>query len=116
MSYRLGIDLGGTSAKIALVGPSNKLLREGSVQTGGFPQPAVLARRMAEVALSLLEGKKAEHLGVGVAGDIDSERGIVRISPNLGWKRVPLKDLLRRHMRCRVVIENVTPRLDCGRC
>lgn len=106
MSYRLGIDLGGTSAKIALVGPSNKIIQEGLVPTVGFPKPARLVQRMVEVAQSLLQGKKVTHLGVGVAGDIDSAQGVVRVSPNLGWKRVPLRKLIQKHIRCQVTVEN----------
>ena len=37
-----------------------------------------------------------------VAGDIDFERGIVRVSYNLGWKNVPLKALLQKQLKCQV--------------
>lgn len=74
--------------------------------TAGFPSPSVLARQMSDACRELLRGKKAAHIGIGVAGDIDSARGIVRVSPNLGWKRVPLKRLMERFLHCRVSVEN----------
>ena len=106
MTFRLGIDLGGTSAKIALVNASRRIVAEVSVATAGRPNPAALAAQMAEACRQVSRGKKVGHLGIGVAGDIDSERGIVRVSPNLGWKNVPLKRLVERQLRLKVVIEN----------
>lgn len=106
MSYRLGIDLGGTSAKIGLVDARQRILREGSVPTAGFPHAAALVERIARVCRDVLNGKKASRVGVGVAGDIDFTRGIVRVSPNLGWRNVPLRALLQKRMRVPVVIDN----------
>jgi glucokinase len=106
MTYRLGIDLGGTSAKIALVNNKNKIIKEGSVPTQGFPNPGHLCERMIEVALRLTQPNKPKSLGVGVAGDIDSKNGVVRISPNLGWRSVPLKKLLLKKIKCPVSVDN----------
>jgi glucokinase len=106
MSYRLGIDLGGTSAKIALVGPGHKIIREGAVVTTGFPSAGLLVKKMALVCAELLRGKKAASLGIGVAGDIDSDRGVIRVSPNLGWKNLPLKKLFQKYVRIPVFVEN----------
>ncbi len=54
MKYNFGIDLGGTSAKLALVGPHYKILREGSIPTADFQQPAQLAKKMAEDGFKLM--------------------------------------------------------------
>ncbi len=106
MKYRLGIDLGGTSAKIAVVSESAKIIKESSVSTMGFPKPSQLAMKISEACKSLLKGKKISKVGIGVAGDIDSKRGVVRISPNLGWKNVPLGNLVQRQLKVPVVVEN----------
>lgn len=106
MSIRLGIDLGGTSAKVAVVDLDNRIVGEGEVATKGTPRPGELARTLADTCRRLLKGKKIRRIGIGVAGDIDSERGLVRVSPNLGWKNVPLRKLFAERMHCPVVIEN----------
>lgn len=106
MPYRLGIDLGGTTAKIALVDAKNRVERQESVGTANRPDPKSLARTMAEVCRRFSIGKKIQSLGVGVAGDIDSERGVVRVSPNLGWKNVPLRNLLKRHLAFPIMVDN----------
>jgi glucokinase len=106
MTFRLGIDLGGTSAKIGLVSSTKRIVNESSVPSLGSPEPKDLVARMAEVCKRLAVGKKIEKLGVGVAGDIDSARGVVRISPNLGWKNVPLKSLLEKRVPWNVTVDN----------
>ncbi len=106
MSYRLGIDLGGTTAKIALVDEKGRVVKSATVPSHGFPVPQVLARQCAETCHRLLDGKKIKRVGVGVAGDIDFDRGVVRVSPNLGWKNVPLKKMLQASFRCDVIVDN----------
>jgi glucokinase len=106
MSFRLGIDLGGTSAKIALVSGLDKIVRQTSVPTEGFPSPALLAASIANACRTLADKKKVTRIGIGVAGDIDSKRGVVRVSPNLGWKNVPLGKLIQNKLKSPVRVEN----------
>ncbi|MBS1985769.1 MAG: ROK family protein, partial [Bdellovibrionales bacterium] len=106
MSFRVGVDLGGTSVKIGLVSAANKIVKEANVPSAGFPNPSVLFRKIAESIQELAGSQKIQSIGVGVAGDIDSERGIVRISPNLGWKRLPLKSHLQKYFRCPITVDN----------
>lgn len=106
MSFRLGIDIGGTSAKIGLVSPTKRIVVDESVPTSGLPTGPALADAMAAVCKRLAAGKKVAGVGVGVAGDIDSDRGVVRISPNLNWNRVPLKALLEKRLKLPVKVDN----------
>lgn len=106
MSFRLGIDLGGTSAKLALVGPHNKIIKEGSVSTQGRSVPKEIIEKLTVEAHRLMKGKKISQVGVGVAGDIDFEKGVIRVSPNLGWKRVPFGRLLAQRLRRKVILDN----------
>ncbi|MCG3203754.1 MAG: Glucokinase [Elusimicrobia bacterium] len=106
MSVRLGIDLGGTSAKIALVTKKGQLIRDCSVPTAGFPPVTRLVQKMSAEIRNLLRGQSISQIGIGVAGDINFKEGIVRVSPNLGWKNVPLKKMFRKYFRCPIVVEN----------
>jgi glucokinase len=106
MNLHVGIDLGGTSAKVAAVNARHKIVRETTVATSGSVNPKELARKLAAACSQVLGSKRPKHIGVGVAGDIDFERGVVRISPNLGWKNVPLKALLEKNAKCTVVVDN----------
>jgi glucokinase len=45
-------------------------------------------------------------IGVGVPGPLDLNAGVVREAPNLGWKDVPLRELLETEFGCPVVVTN----------
>lgn len=45
-------------------------------------------------------------VGAGVVGLVDSERGLVKRAPRLGWEKVPLGNLLAEQLSCPVAIEN----------
>jgi predicted NBD/HSP70 family sugar kinase len=50
-----------------------------------------------------------EHLlgvGVGLAGIIDAQKGILRYSPIFGWRDVPIGDLLRNQVQAPVTVGN----------
>jgi predicted NBD/HSP70 family sugar kinase len=50
--------------------------------------------------------KKLMGVGIGLAGVVDSMHGIVRQNPFLGWKNIPLRDLLQSQMKVPVYIDN----------
>ncbi|MEQ7125039.1 ROK family protein [Actinopolymorpha sp. B11F2] len=56
----------------------------------------------AETAGNVLAG-----VGVAAPGLVDAASGQVRVAPNLGWRDVALRDLLRRRLpRTRVMVDN----------
>jgi glucokinase len=90
---RLGIDLGGTHVKMALVDQDGRIVDLKQVDTPTRPRELVaLLRRTAAPWF----GRRLLGTGVGVAGDVDPVRGVVRFAPNLRWKNVPLGRLFRR--------------------
>jgi glucokinase len=104
----LGIDLGGTQVKIAVVSATGEIVESSTFANypGSIPEKVVdeivlHARRMKNF-------KKLSGTGVGVAGDIDQKKGAVRFSPNLiAWKNIPLRRMLeRRQLPKPVVIDN----------
>ena len=106
-----GIDLGGTSLLAVVADASGKVLGEASADTvrGKGPEPVIdqavqileEAAKAAGVKVSDLQG-----LGVGPAGAVDPVSGVVRVAPNLGWKDVPLANLLRKRTGLSVAVDN----------
>jgi glucokinase len=45
-------------------------------------------------------------VAAGVPGPVDLETGVVAISPNLGWREVPIRSLLQDALETTVVVEN----------
>jgi glucokinase len=105
----LGIDIGGTNVKAALVS------EEGTVAafaleswSGGPPSDAVAAaRRLRDELLRGRPGSRPGVCGAGCAGLVDGVRGVVRMSPNLpSWHDVELARLLTEALGAETVVEN----------
>ncbi len=102
----LGVDVGGTFAKLAAVSASGRVLREARLPTEAVKGPAAFARRLT-AAIGEWRDLKPKALGLGVAGDVDSENGALRFSPNLrGWENYPLRSILARQLSLPCVLNN----------
>ncbi|HWG62504.1 MAG TPA: ROK family protein [Streptosporangiaceae bacterium] len=78
-----------------------------------LPGPAVSTvvdgiAAVTEALLSRLGDAAGKVMGTGVvvSGDIDSETGVVRMSPRMNWSDVPLADLLQARLGMPVVVDN----------
>lgn len=89
---RLGIDLGGTAVKLALVNEKGRVLELRRVDTSKKPRALVA---LLKEAVRPWRSRRLLGTGVGVAGDVDPARGVVRFAPNLKWTNVPLRALFR---------------------
>jgi glucokinase len=104
----LGIDIGGTSIKMRIFTSEGKRLEEERrILTDPNAGPEEVVRSIITEAANFKHYQKIKSIGVGMPGDIDSDNGIVRFSPNLlKWRNVHLKDLLERSMSRNVYIDN----------
>ena len=95
MSYAIGIDVGGTSIKSALIAP------DGTVGlTHGAPTPRGVDALMTELATQIawFEARAAEQdldlngrVAFVVPGIVDETKGVGVLSANLGWRDVPMQ-------------------------
>ena len=108
MRVLLGIDIGGTNVKAALVSVEGAVASFAAAEwSGGPPSDAVdAARALADRLLD--EGSDPpEACGCGCAGLVDRDRGIVRLSPNLpSWRDVELAKALEDGLGLRTAVEN----------
>ncbi|MDR2252092.1 MAG: ROK family protein [Endomicrobium sp.] len=103
----LGIDIGGTSIKIGIFTSKGKRLEERTILTDPNASPQEVVKSITKEATKFEHYSKIKSIGVGMPGDIDSDNGIVRFSPNLlKWKNIHLKDLLETSMDKNVYIDN----------
>jgi glucokinase len=107
-AWAIGVDLGGTKMALAAVDASGRIRRrlQRPTDVKGGPD-----RIMAEIArmAHLREQEPASvpvGVGVGVAGQITADSGVVRFSSNLNWHEVPIKDRLTQAIGLPVVIAN----------
>jgi glucokinase len=103
----LGVDLGGSKVDVGLVDAAGRLLFAHKSLIHASKEPElVIADILAGVEVCLNKtGQEAEALGIGVAAQVDRE-GVVRGSPNLGWRNVPLKKKLEKQLGLPVFVTN----------
>jgi glucokinase len=108
----IGVDLGGTNLRTALMSPDGNILnkrKEPTHAADGWKK--VVARLIDNIKgqqeLAVRKGLTVTAVGVGAPGVIQGDRGIVVKSPNFpDWNNLPIKDELEKALNLPVTIEN----------
>jgi len=93
----IGVDLGGTKIDIAIVDSSGKVRERQLLKTRVKEGPEAIVQDIAETVQDLRKKETNGEfygVGVGVAGQIEKETGVVLFAPNLSWNNFPLQDEL----------------------
>ena len=102
--YYLGVDLGGTNIKAALVDADGAIIKEASTPTK-LPRPAeAVCDDIAALCNQLAQGQLVAGIGVGCPGTVDG--GLVRYSNNLDWHDFAMGDYLRARTGLPVALAN----------
>ncbi|MCP3059539.1 ROK family protein [Myxococcus sp. K38C18041901] len=103
----LGIDLGGTFARAAVVDEAGKMLASTKVALDERSPSGVvetIARAASEAVKSA--GVPVDGCGVGAAAQIHKDSGVLSVAPNLGWRNVPLGQMLTDRLKQPVKVVN----------
>lgn len=108
--YVVGIKLTETHAVCALTDLEAMIIAKSSMQLSGH-EPVQVVEDLARMVLSFIREQKIAKkqllgVGVGLAGIIDAEDGILRQSPIYGWDNVPLRSMFQSKLHIPVYIEN----------
>ena len=106
----IGIDLGGMSAKGAIL-QDGKLLGKTRVKTSADRSAEETALELVRLAMDTAENagvdfSKINAIGIGSPGVIDSKNGTVVNWTNFGWKDVPLAQIIRERTGKQVFVTN----------
>ncbi|USG66465.1 ROK family glucokinase [Brevibacillus ruminantium] len=108
----VGVDIGGTAIKMALLRRDGAMLGKTMEATPVADGEDGIVQKVAEMMDLLLDGQglqrgDAAGIGVGVPGTVDAQNGIVREAVNLNWKSpVHLRDKLAAATGLPVAVEN----------
>jgi glucokinase len=99
----IAIDVGGTGMKCALVGPDGTVRHAERHPTGADRGPDAVVATILDVAAGLSEraaraGRPAVAVGIAVPGVVDEVAGVATWSANVGFRDVPLRTLLEKHL------------------
>lgn len=110
--YRIGVDIGGTNVKIALVDKKGEISYPKTVPTRAEMGYEYTISNITQCIKDLLAEAKVstndiEGIGFGFPGQIDCDNGIVRILPNIpGWIDVPIADIMQKEFNVPVKVDN----------
>ena len=100
----LGVDLGGTNIKAALVTANGEIVKEASAPTN-LPRTAeAVCDDIAQLCLQLAAGERVAAIGVGCPGTVDD--GVVLYSNNLDWHDFSMADYLKAKTGLPVFVGN----------
>ncbi|MFC2062557.1 ROK family protein [Chloroflexota bacterium] len=104
----IGVDLGGTKIETSLLDTTGHILASHRSPTQPEKGPDGVISNIIECVNSCLgkASQSAKALGIGVAGQVEKDTGIVRFSPNLGWYSVPLRAKLEEALELPVMVTN----------
>jgi glucokinase len=105
----IGVDIGGTSIKMALFDKKNHLIDKWFIPTVVKNNGSSIPQDIIQSIRSKLKehGSSAEELrgiGIGVPGPVDET--VVKRAVNLGWTNLPLKKLMEDELKTVVTVLN----------
>jgi glucokinase len=112
--FVLGIDIGGTNLVVGSVSEDGSSI----VATASEPTHAEagakdvlerlvgLAERAIAATRKEIPGAEILGVGVGAPGPLDTKRGIVLLTPNLGWVNLPLRQIIHDRLGLPAALDN----------
>ena len=111
MGKRIGIDVGGTNVKIALV-ENGKIIYSNSVPTYAKMGYEYTVNNIKQSIRDLMKEtstteKDIEGIGFDFPGQVDYKTGIVKLAPNIpGWVNIPIAKLIEDEFHIPTKIDN----------
>lgn len=110
--YRIGVDIGGTNIKIALVDAEGKIIYSNTTPTRAEMGYEAGVNNIKQAIKDLMQDanqttKTIESIGFGLPGQIDYKNGIVKNLPNIpGWVDIPLAKIIEEEFSIETKLDN----------
>ena len=111
MSYRVGIDLGGTNIVAGVVDEKYEIIARASCKTN-VPRPeAEICDSMAAIVKEAIKKAKLkmddiDYIGIGVPGAVNPETRIIETSPNLFFNNWEIAKMMEERLHKYTKVEN----------
>jgi glucokinase len=114
--YVIGVDLGGTNIVVGVMPEDgSREIAMRAQPTRADLGPEVVVDRIVQMIEDAILVTRAETgatredflgVGVGAPGPLDRQRGVVVVAPNLGWRNLPLRDLIADRVGLTATLDN----------
>jgi glucokinase len=102
----IGVDVGGTKIAAGVVDDDGKVIARRQIPTAAKHPTAIVAGIVKVAQEMKAAAPGVVSIGIGAAGLIDMENGVVLSAPNIAWENVPLRAMVADRVDVPVVIEN----------
>ncbi|WP_096186747.1 ROK family protein [Evansella halocellulosilytica] len=103
----IGIDIGGTSVRTALVTNGGEIISHKILPTEPGKGPEKLLEKLKIMIEDVRKNEVIDAIGVGCPGPLNPYEGIILDPPNLtGWRNVPFRSMLENELKKPVVLDN----------
>ncbi len=107
MKKYIGIDLGGTNVRVALVSHEGEILEELKQPSQPDKGPEVVLGKVLSMIDSLEQKDQAVAAGLGIPGPVDQQTGSIGIATNLvGFEHFPVVKYLEERLNIPVYMDN----------
>lgn len=105
--HRIGVDLGGTNVRVALINHTGEIKREQEQLTEAEKGPEYVIGKIVSMIQEVKGNEEVSTVGIGAPGPLDSRKGIILSPPNLpGWDQVPIVHMIEKQIGIKVTLDN----------
>lgn len=105
--YRIGVDIGGTNMRAAVVNQSGEIVHKVVMKTFADQGPDFVINNLITMLRQLVQAYPITHIGLACPGPLDASAGVILSPPNLpGWDEIKLKDRLAEVFAVPVTLDN----------
>lgn len=101
----VGVDLGGTNLRAALVSIGDGALLAQSKRKLEDRSPEAVARSIGELVAEVDPDRRRRGVGIGIAAMLRGFTGVVVNAPNLGWREVDFRSVVTRTLATNEPVE-----------
>jgi len=105
MKTIIGVDLGGTNIKTALVTQNGKIIKKYETKTEAKKGTKTVINNIIN-AIKEVKIKNVAGIGIGSPGPLDYKTGTILNPVNLPFKNTPLKNILAKKLKLPVYLDN----------
>lgn len=105
MQKYIGMDIGGTHIRAAVIDAKGKIILKVKSKTEVKKGGKTVIKNIIHT-ISMLKAHNVKAIGIGVPGLIDKEKGLVINSPNLPINNLKIKKIIQKEFKKPVFIDN----------